>query len=149
MPKFEKSTSKTRYKGQRMLVNLSQSEQRGDLFFKATAFELLKVLHGIAEETCYPDLIMVQALLHLPQLAQRISLAQKQESIDLWISASPSQLVVFQTSLINSLQIINMACCYLDFFLRMYPSCQYLSKADWLMKLELRKVLAEFLLPLN
>ena len=129
-----------------MPINSSQSEEKQ--FFKTAALQLLEVLYAIAEQTCYPDLLMVHALLCLPQLDLRLSLAEKQNRFNLWIEVSPAENLICHVTSLTSAGIVSTACHYLNLFLFVGPNYQFLIQAEPI-NFKLRTRLAEALLPIE
>lgn len=65
---------------------MNQTNIEPDVFFETVADSLVKTILLIAIASPYPDLLMVYALLVLPNLAQRIAFATDVECKDLWLS---------------------------------------------------------------
>jgi type IV secretory pathway TraG/TraD family ATPase VirD4 len=65
------------------------SEDSGNSFFSNAGDQLVQAIFMLAKDTIYPDIMMCQAILGLPQLIQRL----EQANLNPWIKASFSQFL--------------------------------------------------------
>jgi type IV secretion system protein VirD4 len=73
--------------------NLSQRGGRPDAFFGPAGQRLIQALLQFAKSTKYPDLAMAFSVVQLPNLAERLSYAVKEERLPYFVQVSFSQFI--------------------------------------------------------